>query len=66
MRCCRPSCGAATIVGGAVMASGEAGRALAIGWAMWVWIAILVAILLVSMVTVSPTAPDTDAGEPPP
>lgn len=54
------------LVAGAVMASGEAGRALAISWAMWVWIAILVAILLVSMVTVSPTAPDNDAGESPP
>ncbi|GEM_PF-5102473 len=38
---------------------------LQLGWAMWVWIAILLVILALSMFTVTPPSPE-QTGEPPP
>ena len=37
----------------------------ALSWGLWVWIAILVAIGLLSFFIVSPKSPETSAGEPP-
>lgn len=53
------------LVAGAYMAWGDAAGARALGWATWVWIAILLVVLLVSFVVVSPASPET-TGEPPP
>lgn len=63
MSCCRPSaCSGAMLVAGGYLAGA---RLSAIGWAMWVWIAILLVILALSMFTVTPPSPE-QTGEPPP
>lgn len=63
MRCCRPSsCSTAMLVVGGFIASAELVRASA----MWIWIAILLVIVAISMFVVSPASRDKDTGEPPP
>lgn len=64
MKCCHPSaCSLAPLVAGGWIASEQITR---LSWAMWVWIAILLVVVAVSMFTVSPASPDQDTGEPPP
>ncbi len=59
MSCCRPSaCSGAMLATGGYIAAGELIRSSA----LWMWAAILLVVIALSMFTVTPTSPEHAAG----